>query len=359
VRSPRWRPARPLAVFALAAWTAGAGGAASDDPLASEIARWQTFAATHPSRSEMWSDVQTDTRPVLSSAADSLAKGQRALALQRLASARIQLAAFDYLDARPPTELDSAAFEAEWKRMGEVLRADLVAPKLDALAGVRPAVSRALAEAALLQVRAYYEAGLDFGRNTMARDGLFYVGAAQAQRDFVALAGTLLPPSPKPLPPLRSFAPELDAFEDTLLAAYVPPASIDRHPDFIAASASLKEARELDAAGLRYGALYKYLQAAQRLPVARDEADAPGRLAALEKRLDESPFDASIGRLYLEIARADLAAQAPGKSANAAAAIADDVLPRYFSALAPAPRPNPPPHPRAEVTVTLVRWPYT
>ena len=40
-----------------------------------------------------------------------------------------------------------------------------------------------------------------------------------------------------------------------------------------------------------------------------------------------------------------------------AAAIAGDVLPRYFEALKPA-RPQPP---RAEpkVTVTLVRWPYT
>ena len=158
--------------------------------------------------------------------------------------------------------------------------------------GVRPAVARALAEAALLQVRAYYEAGLDYGRNTMARDGLFYVGAAQAQRDFVALAGTLLPPSPKPLPPLRSLAPELDRFEDALLAAYVPPASIDRHSDFIAASASLKEARELDAAGLRYGALYKYLQAAQRLPVARDgRRTRPIASRHSTRRLDASPVD--------------------------------------------------------------------
>jgi hypothetical protein len=336
-----------------------AGGAASDERLASEIARWQIFADTHPSRSEMWSDVRTNTKPGLSSAADALAKGQRALALQKLASARINLAAFDYLDSEPASMVDAAGFEAEWKRMGKVLEAEITTPRPDALAGIRPAVARALAEAALLQVRAYYEAGLDYGRNTMARDGLFYVGAAQAQRDFVTLAGTLLPPSPKPLPPLRFLAADLDRFEDALLAAYIPPASIEHHSDFIAASAALKEARELDAAGLRYGALYKYLQAAQRLPVSRDGANVPDRLAAFDRRLDASEVDSSIGRLYLEIARADVAAAAPGKPANTAAAIADDVLPRYFAALEPAPRPNAAPRPPAEVTVTLVRWPYT
>ena len=39
------------------------------------------------------------------------------------------------------------------------------------------------------------------------------------------------------------------SIEDELLAAYRPPTSIDSHPIFIRASALLKEARELDAAG--------------------------------------------------------------------------------------------------------------
>ena len=198
---------------------AGAGGAPSDDPLASEIARWQTFLATHQSSGEIWKQVQESTRSNLADASEALANGRRALALQKLVSVRVNLSAMEYLDTRPPSELD--------------------------------------------------------------------------------------------------------------------------------------------AAGLRDGALYKYLQAAQRLPVVRNGADVPGRLAALEKRLDECPVDSSIGQLYLEIARADLAAAAPDRPATAAAAIADDVLPRYFAALAVGTRPSPTPRPPAEVTVTLVRWPYT
>ncbi|HSB35256.1 MAG TPA: hypothetical protein VLH41_00160, partial [Thermoanaerobaculia bacterium] len=63
------------------------------------------------------------------------------------------------------------------------------------------------------------------------------------------------------------------------------------------------------------------------------------------------------GRLFLEAAQADVEAARPGKTADAAQAIAADILPRYFAALAPA-RPEPP-KPAPAVTVTLVRWPYT
>src|SRR5262249_14852711 len=161
-------------------------------------------------------------------------------------------------------------------------------------------------------------ASLDYGRSTTTRYGLYYVGAARAQRDFISFARRLPAPSPsKPAPPLRSIAPELDALEDAVLAAYRPPASIHLHPDFIAASSSLKEARELEAAGLRYGAMYKYLQAAQRLPIPRDVTGTAERLEAFRKRIADSATDASIARLYLEIAQADLASPNGGAAAAA------------------------------------------
>jgi hypothetical protein len=60
---------------------------------------------------------------------------------------------------------------------------------------------------------------------------------------------------------IRSPGPEIDRLQHRLLEAYRPPQSIDRHPDFIRASAALKEARELDAAELRHGALLQTLYA--------------------------------------------------------------------------------------------------
>jgi hypothetical protein len=222
---------------------------------------------------------------------------------------------------------------------------------------------RALGEAALPQVRIYYEASLEYGRNTMPDAGLFYLGVAQAQQEFTAFCRTLSRPSTLGAPPLRALDPELDALEAEVLAAYRPPASIDRHPEFIAASSTLKEARELNTLGLRYGALLRYLQARLRFaplrpsPAPIDAAALAGRLRELDRRLSASGLDDSLGRLFLEAAQADVAAMKPGESPAAAAAIATDVLPRYFAALEPARPAAPGPAPRA--TVTLVRWPYT
>ena len=354
-----------LLALTLATLASAAGpGAESADPLRAEIARWSKFVQENKSTDELWGEVKGSAQPALASAQEALRDGRRLLALQRLASARAYLAAAVYLNARSATQRKEAArFEAEWTRMGGVLRNSLGKISPAALEKVRPAVPRALGEAALPQVRVYYEASLEYGRNTMPLYGLLYLGVAQAQRDFVALSERLSADSSLRPPPVRALPGELDALEREMLAAYRPPASIDKHGDFIAASSMLKEARELEAAGLRYGALLRYLQAAQRLasllptpPPLQGDALAR-RLDELEGRLSAGDLDQSIGRLFLEAARADVAAAAPGTSPAVAEVIAGDVLPRYFAALEPA-RPETV-QPAPEVTVTLVRWPYT
>jgi hypothetical protein len=74
-------------------------------------------------------------------------------------------------------------------------------------------------------------------------------------------------------------------------------------------------------------------------------------------RLDASATDPSIGRVFVEYARADLEQATGNQPAAIAAAIVGGILPRYFAALEPAaPRPS---LPAPRVTVTLVRWPYT
>ena len=360
---PRLR--RPLVVLMLVvAFGAGAAGArarAAADPIAAEIARWSAFVKSHSATDEIWKQIKDGSEAMLGRAQDALGAGRRLLALQRLAYVRSDLLAATYMAQRSAAErADTGAFDAEWKRMGAVLRDDLAAPRADALAGVQPAAVRALAEAALPQVRVYYEASLEYGRNTMPDSGLFYLGSAQAQREFVALARSLGERSGPSAPPLRALGPELDALDAEMLAAYKPPLSIDKHPQFITASSMLKEARELDAAGLRYGALLRYLQAAYRFaplraaPPALDPARLSAELGAAAARL-LAGADHSLGRLFLETAQSEAATEA---GAANAAAIAADVLPRYFRALDP-PAAVPPPPVAAEVTVTLVRWPYT
>jgi hypothetical protein len=61
--------------------------------------------------------------------------------------------------------------------------------------------------------------------------------------------------------------------------------------------------------------------------------------------------------MMLEGAQDEMASAAPGTTPAATAALATDVLPRYFAALRPAV--PAPPKPKPQAVVTLVRWPYT
>jgi hypothetical protein len=362
-RSISWMTAAMVLVFALARVSFGSGPA--PDPVAAEIEHWSAFLRSDAASHGVWAGLKQGNQPLLARAAQDLAKGRRLLALHRLAMAEVSLATGTYLSTRPADQhQDMARFEAEWTRMGKALHGDLGPPSPAVLAGVQPAALRGLGEAAIPQVSAYYAASLGYGRSKTPGDGLFYLATAQAQRDFVALSRRLsMPTSLKP-PPLRSLRAEIEGLQSDLIKAYKPPASIDRHGDFISADATLKEARELDAAGLRYGAMLRYLDAAMLVAPLRQPAPPPLAPAALRKRLDEfaarlsaGGIDHSLGRMMLEGAQDEVASAAPGTSPAASTAIVTDVLPRYFAALAPA-APKPP-KPKPQVIITLVRWPYT
>jgi hypothetical protein len=357
--------AASLVLLGIGAIGGSIGPASGDDPLAAEIAHWSALLSSNASKAESWIQAKQASEAMLAGAQQALRDGRRLLAVRRLAAARENLAAAAYVAERQARDLASQpSFEAEWKRMGVVLGRDVKPPDVNALAGVRPSALRALGEAALSQVHVYYDASLEYGRNTTPDSGFYYLGVAQAQREFAGLCRTLFAPSSELRePPLRSLQPEIDTLETELLAAYRPPASIDRHREFILASATLKEARELDAAGLRHGALLRYLQTVERLALLRpasgvpDDATTAARLRELETRLAARGVDHTIGRLFLEEAQADLAASERDAKGAVAATVARDVLPRYFAALEPA-RP-PAPRPEPVLTVTLVRWPYT
>ena len=220
-----------------------------------------------------------------------------------------------------------------------------------------------MGEAALPQVRIFYDASLEYGRNTMPDAGLFYIGSAQAQREFAAFCRAMSAPASRPAPPLRSLAGEIDRLEGEILAAYRPPASIDHHRDFILANSALKEARELDAAGLRYGALLRYLQAAQRFaPCGRrrrrsEDRSLTQRLDGIDARLTSGRFDDSVGRIFLEAARRRGARAARAGIPRRPRSSRRTCFPDTSRRSSPPARRRRGPTPR--VTVTLVRWPYT
>lgn len=357
-----------VALMALLALSLGtlvsrAGEEASKDPIAEEIARASAILQSHAEKEGVWADARQSSQPLLARAEADLRAGRRMVAAQRLGSVKTSLATAAYVSERSAQGKDEALFAAEWERMGGALRADLAPPSPTALEGIEPAAVRALAEGTMPQVRLYYESSIEYGRSSMPGEGLYYLASAQAKREALALLRSLSTPTERRAPAVRPLTAELDGLEADILKAYRPPAMIDRHREFISASAMLKEARELDAAGLRYGALLRYLQAAQRITPLRSDppaldADTLGkRLAEFDRRLAAGDVDHSIGRLFVETAEADLADAEPGKTPPSAVLIASDVLPRYFAALEPAKPVAPKPTP--QVKVTMVRWPYT
>ena len=218
-----------------------------------------------------------------------------------------------------------------------------------------PALVRAVGEAALPQTRVYYDASLEYGRNTVPASGLFYLGAAQAAAELVDLSRSLSTSTGKNAPPVRALGTEIEALEGEVLAAYRPPAAIASHRDFITTSAALKEARELDAAGLRYGALLRYLQASLRFAPLRPAAPLdPARTARRLRELDVQLASRAThsGGSFRDRPGGAGGRVAPGRGHRRHRG---DVLPRYLAALAPATPVLPPSEPR--VTVTLVRWP--
>jgi hypothetical protein len=356
------RSAAAIALFAIA--TSAGADAAPGDPLAEEIRLWTERVKSSALTHAMWTDAKGFAGPALVQAEKALVAGRRWFALQRFVRAREILAAGHYVAGLAETDRTPAGFEAAWTRAGVTLSgSNRLDPK--AFADLQPAAVRAVTEAARLQARVYYDASLEYGRNTMPDSGLYYLGSALAQHELVSLSRRLSQPEKRRAPPVRSLRTEIDALQTELLTAYRPPASLDRHPEFINANATLKEARELDEAGLRYGALLRYLQAAQRTAPLRGPAVPPRSrievardLAALRARITEGAVDHTVAEALLEQAEAELdglTAEAPASAL--AVVMAQDVLPRYFDALSPEkPRPVAPP---PGATVTLVRWPYT
>jgi hypothetical protein len=371
---PRTFVVYALALALLASVSAGPAALGhapvSADPVASEIARWLTILTTDARTDEIWLQVKQAAQPELERADQAIRDGRRTFALDRLAAVQANLTAAFYVSNRPRAQRnDLSAFESEWRRLKTTIGSAPDAASAASLASIQPAAVRALAEIAQSQARVFYDASIEYGRNTTSESGFFYLDAARAQQEFVAFCrslSTARAPSTarraSPAGPSRSLAPELDEVEHRLLAAYRPPDSISRHTEFIVASGTLKEARELDAAGMFDAALLRYLQASLRVALLRSAA-APPDAQAIAARIREAQTrlagvaDPSLGQLFVERAMADLARSPDAGSLSAAEAASVEVLPRYFAALAPAPQRPTRPEPR--VTVTLVRWPFT
>jgi len=336
--------------------------------IETEIAALEKRIQAGPDSDENWKDSKPNLTKSLASARDNLAAGRTYFCLVQLAVVGPDLAGLETTSANPDLVRGGiASFEKEWKRRD--LRLVDYNKRYDSARWDRKSSAvRAIAEVMQGQTRPLFEASLPYAKATQIQAGLYYLGRSQGSVDYAFFCQRLNLSINKNATPARSLAPELEVLQARVLAAYQPPVSIAHHSEFIQINSQLKAAKELDAAHLYYGSLYKYLDAIRLLamldaktPEAGDAAKLAADAATFRKTFAASSIDQSIGEIFLERAESALAAFHADKSdisnLQAARVNLETVLPAYIAAIDnPLPALKPPDH---IINVTLVRWPYT
>ncbi len=244
------------------------------------------------------------------------------------------------------------AFVRKWRAMGE--------PRpIPAARGTRiPALIEALAAVAEARGAATYQASRPYGEDSGVFGGLYYLGDSHSAMQFAAMVRALTWPTTAPSPAFRSVAGEIAALDTEMTNAYEKMERAN-HPTYISASAALKQARTLNERGQYGGALVEYLLSRYVFAPLRGgvAADAtPARVAAARASLPATA-DHSIAELFLQLADEGLAGSVEAQR-RGAAAVLDDVVPAYLSAIE-APSATTTTADQAAVTITLVRWPFT
>ena len=262
---------------------------------------------------------------------------------------------------RPAAAGDMAAFEAEWMRMGGVLHDRLAAPRGDALAAVSPAPCARSARPRCRRRGVYYDASLEYGRNTLPRTASSTSGRpgrrgrswTSAARSRPRRGGSRRPSAARGRRSRRSRA-----------RCSLP--TVPRRRSTRTATSSRRAPRSRRrASSTRWGC-----DTAPSCATSRPRSGSPlwarpsrptrpgSRSGCASSTCSSPPAECRPQpRAALPGARPGGAGRRSPRDRATAAAIAGEVLPRYFAALAPATPAPPQAEPR--VTVTLVRWPYT
>jgi hypothetical protein len=338
-------------------------GQTAGEQIAGETARIEKTLASKPDGAEIWKDAKPDLTHLLAQVHESLAAGRTYLAIAELERASTEFGSAETATGNPEIlKAGLPAFDEKWRGVDGDLKSLEKKYSRGNWTGT-PAAVRAIAELDWIETRTLYRAARPYGDATQAVAGLYYLGESKASLEFALYCRSLHFPPPAPQPPVRSISAEIQRLEDRVLAAYQPPLSISRHTDFIRINSALKVAKELDEAQLYYGALFKYLDAAEAFglltapPGDVQRADAlRGQAAAIRSRVVAGAADNSLAQLFLERAERSLQIlDAP--HVQAALVRLEQVIPAYFAAISKAEpltvaQGNP-------IAVTLVRWPYT
>lgn len=361
MRIDRWIVA--LTALAVTAFTVSSGGARGEEPVAAdrieaELARLNTLPVLVQDNEKRQKRVDQH-RDVLREVAANLAAGRPFWAVAQMEGAYVYLETLSFSASHPEIRaggMDALRREAEaFSSRVSQGEAELFGPGLGASPrGDRggkpglPAAYRAVAESVFQRVRTTRDAALAAG-------GAYYLGKAQALLDFALFCRTLGTTSQAP-PQVPALTEAITALDFEVLDLYSPASADDRpvYGPFVQLNVTIKKARELDAQGYRYGALYTYLDARLRLELLRDsgataksaaDTEALHRQAAdWHQRLVSRPVgesgaadhiavDHSLGQLFWQAATSALVDEPTEDDRRQAGAIFNHVLPEYFKHL--------------------------
>jgi hypothetical protein len=262
------------------------------------------------------------------------------LGLYRLQPCWEDLLTSKYVIEKKEVEKGGAVeFEKEWQRLGvELTRTEKL---LESRPGNHvPSAVSALIQISQSQVRPYYQAGRLYGLNTTLADGLYYLGLAPANLDFVLFARQLRFSRLKTPRKFSSLATKLAQLESETLQSYRTPGASGRQSEYNAVNSRLKMASELNSALMFEGALLKYLEATLYLGLinapsaqAGDSSEIDGlrtKGKALARQLQTGVVDDSIGELYLELAQHLLDRGPDSGDLKRAHVIIHKVIPAYL-----------------------------
>jgi len=357
-----------LLAFATLTFLPSADAQDAKQQITQQIDRAEKRIQSGPDSDENWKESKPNLLKTLAAARESVSSGRMLFGLIQLNVVVTDLTGLESIGGNPEiVRGGTAAFEKEWKR------ADLDLAKYgqryrDGRWDGKPAALRAVAEASWVESRALYEASKPYAAATQVQYGLYYLGRSRGNAEYSLFCLGLNLTSAKPAPTYRSLAPEIEVLQNRVIAAYQPPASIDHHQEFIQLNAAIKTAKELDAAKLYFGSLYKYLDAVRMLalldaktPDTQSASELADEASSLRKDFAAATVDDSIGEIFVQRADAALDAfRADNKDIarlKAARVAIETVIPAYLAAIEkPLPAVVPAGH---IINVTLVRWPYT
>jgi hypothetical protein len=340
----------------------------ADSQVRVQIRRVRESLQAQPVTDPRFKDSNGTMESLLKAAEEAAADGRLYLSLEKLVQVSDLLQGVrNTVEKTEAVKGGLDAFDEEWRKASAAISARGQAPR--ALDWTHmPAAIRALAEVAQARTVPLLEGARGFAVSTKPEDGLFYVGEARAQAEFVEFcAGLHSQRAVRPVP-LRSILPELLALQQKANDAFQPPRSIELHPRFIALNSTIKLARELDASKSYAGALYQYLDAVRHYAMlsmptvdAAKQAELKEEVTGALHKLEAAKQDDSILQILLQRAASQVAhddASAPGADEwKSAQAILQQVVPAYQAALkSPAGL-----HRTSGKTIdlTVVRWPYT